>query len=86
MFCGECVEVCPYGALEQASFFELADFSRAALAGESLYERDPRSVEAKPKTVTDLVPHVLAAELGRGWIWSPIKDDPVDLDDGEGEG
>ena len=86
MFCGECVEVCPYGALEQASFFELADFSRTALAGESLYERDPGSVEAPRKTVTDLVPHVLAAELGQGWVWSPIEDDPVDLDEGESEG
>jgi NADPH-dependent glutamate synthase beta subunit-like oxidoreductase/formate hydrogenlyase subunit 6/NADH:ubiquinone oxidoreductase subunit I/ferredoxin len=84
MFCGECVEVCPYGALEQTSFFELADFSRSALAGESLYVREPRPADLLRETVTDLVPHVLDAELGQGWVWTPVKDDPVDLDDVEG--
>ncbi len=85
MFCGECVEVCPYGALEQKSFFELAGFSRTAMAGESLYVRDPRSVDPLREVVTDLVPHVLDAERGDGWVWSPIKDDPVNLDENEGE-
>lgn len=84
IFCGECVEVCPYGALEQKSFFELADFSRSALAGESLYVREPRPLDVLRETVTDLVPHVLEARLGRGWIWAPVKDDPVDLDAEEG--
>jgi formate dehydrogenase major subunit len=85
MFCGECVEVCPYNALEQKSFFELADFSRTALAGESLYVRDPGRDDPLRETVTDLVPHVLDAELGRGWVWTPIKDDPVELDEQEGD-
>lgn len=84
MFCGECVEVCPYNALEQKSFFELADFSRTALAGESLYVREPGRGDPLRETVTDLVPHVLDTELGRGWVWTPIKDDPVELDEQEG--
>jgi formate dehydrogenase major subunit len=85
MFCGECVEVCPYDALEQTSFFELADFSRSKLAGESLYVREPQQDDLLRETVTDLVPHVLDAQLGKGWKWDPIKDDPVDLDEEEGD-
>ncbi|MEZ5126047.1 MAG: FAD-dependent oxidoreductase [Thermoleophilia bacterium] len=83
MFCGECVEVCPYGALEQKSYFELASFDRPELAGESLYVREPNRGDALRETVTDLVPHVLDAETGNGWVWSPIKDDPVDFDQPE---
>ena len=84
MFCGECVEVCPYNALEQTSLFELAGFSRTVLAGESLYVREPQPVDLLRETVTDLVPHVLEAQLGLGFVWEPIKGDPVDLD-GEGD-
>jgi ferredoxin len=84
IFCGECVEVCPYNALEQTSLFELAGFSRTALASESLYVREPQPVDLLRETVTDLVPHVLEAQLGLGFVWEPIKGDPVDLD-GEGD-
>jgi hypothetical protein len=28
---------------------------------------------------------VLDAELGRGWVWDPIKDDPIVLDHEEEE-
>ncbi|MGO8685259.1 MAG: FAD-dependent oxidoreductase [Thermoleophilia bacterium] len=79
MFCGECVEVCPYDALEQTDFFELANFSRTVLAGESLFVREAQAVDPLQETVTDLIPHVRDAILGQGWLWSPIKDDPVDL-------
>ncbi len=71
MFCGECVEVCPYDALEQTDFFELAGFSRTALAGESLFVREPRPVDPLRETLTDLVPHVRDSILGRGWAWEP---------------
>ena len=80
MFCGECVEVCPYEALEQTDFFELAGFSRTAMAGESLFVRDARPVDPLREVLTDLVPHALDSMKGDGWVWSPIKDDPVDLD------
>jgi len=83
MFCGECVEVCPYDALEQSDFFELAGFNRTTMARESLYVREPRRVDALRETVSDLVPHVRDAVLGRGWTWQPIKDDPIVLDDPE---
>ena len=83
IFCGECVEVCPYDALEQSDFFELAGYSRTAMARESLYVREPRPVDPLRETVKDLVPHVLDAELGRGWVWKPMKDDPIPLDDPE---
>lgn len=83
IFCGECVEVCPYNALEQTGFFELASYSRSTLAGESLYEREPRLADPLRETVKDLVPHVLDAERGLGWVWEPIKDDPIALDDPE---
>ena len=85
IFCGECVESCPYGALEQKSFFELADFSRSSLACEALYAREQESAATLREVVTDLVPHVLDAERGKGWLWAPVKDDPIDLDDDEGE-
>ena len=83
IFCGECVEVCPYDALEQSDFFELAGYSRTAMARESLYVREPRPVDPLRETVKDLVPHVRDAELGRGWVWEPMKDDPIPLDDPE---
>ena len=83
IFCGECVEVCPYDALEQSDFFELAGYSRTAMARESLYVREPRPVDPLRETVKDLVPHVRDAELGRGWVWQPMKDDPIPLDDPE---
>ena len=83
IFCGECVEVCPYDALEQSDFFELAGYSRTAMARESLYVREPRPVDPLRETVKDLVPHVRDAELGRGWVWKPMKDDPIPLDDPE---
>jgi len=83
IFCGECVEVCPYDALEQSDFFELAGYSRTAMARESLYVREPRPVDPLRETVKDLVPHVHDAELGRGWVWEPMKDDPIPLDDPE---
>jgi formate dehydrogenase major subunit len=83
IFCGECVEVCPYDALEQTDFFELAGFNRATLARESLYVREPRRADPLRETVKDLVPHVRDAELGRGWTWAPIKDDPISLDEPE---
>ena len=86
MFCGECVEVCPYDALEQTDFFELAGYSRTALARESLFVREPRPLDPLRETVGDLVPHVRDAVLGQGWIWEPIKDDPIDLDDPEDDG
>jgi len=87
MFCGECVEVCPYDALEQTDFFELAGYSRTTLARESLYVREPVPVDPLRETVTDLVPHVRDAVLGKGWVWEPIDDDPIDLGpDGDGEG
>jgi NADPH-dependent glutamate synthase beta subunit-like oxidoreductase/formate hydrogenlyase subunit 6/NADH:ubiquinone oxidoreductase subunit I/ferredoxin len=83
MFCGECVEVCPYDALEQSDFFELAGYNRTTMARESLYVREPRRVDPLRETVTDLVPHVRDAALGRGWTWEPIKDDPIALDEPE---
>ena len=83
MFCGECVEVCPYDALEQSDFFELAGYNRTTMARESLYVREPRRVDPLRETVTDLVPHVRDAALGRGWTWEPIKDDPIVLDEPE---
>ncbi len=83
IFCGECVEVCPYNALEQTDFFELAGYNRTTMARESLYVREPRPVDPLRETVTDLVPHVRDAVLGRGWLWQPMKDDPVVLDDPE---
>jgi len=86
MFCGECVEVCPYDALEQSDFFELAGYNRTTMARESLYVREPRRVDPLRETVTDLVPHVRDAALGRGWTWEPIKDDPIALDEPEGNG
>jgi len=84
IFCGECVEVCPYNALEQSDFFELAGYNRTTMARESLYVREPRRVDPLRETVTDLVPHVRDAALGRGWTWAPIKDDPIALDEPEG--
>ena len=86
IFCGECVEVCPYDALEQTDFFELAGYSRTAMARESLYVRENRPVATLRETVKDLVPHVLDAERGLGWVWEPIKDDPIPLDDPEETG
>ncbi len=83
IFCGECVEVCPYDALEQSDFFELAGYSRTTMARESLYVREPIPADPLRETVKDLVPHVLDSELGRGWVWEPIKDDPIPLDDPE---
>ena len=80
IFCGECVEVCPYDALEQTDFFELSGYSRIALAGESLFVRGGKPVDPLRETVTDLVPHVLDTVRGRGWQWSPIKADEVDID------
>ncbi len=67
MFCGECVEVCPYDALEQTEFFELAGFSRTALAGQSLFVRETRAADPLRETLPDLVPHVHDAVLGQGW-------------------
>jgi hypothetical protein len=78
------VEVCPYDALEQSDFFELAGYNRTTMARESLYVREPRRVDPLRETVTDLVPHVRDAALGRGWTWEPIKDDPIALDEPEG--
>ena len=83
IFCGECVEVCPYDALEQSDFFELAGYNRTTMARESLFVREPRPVDALRETVADLVPHVRDAVLGQGWVWEPMKDDPIDLDDAE---
>jgi formate hydrogenlyase subunit 6/NADH:ubiquinone oxidoreductase subunit I len=83
IFCGECVEVCPYDALEQTSFFELAGYSRTSMARESLYVRENRPVTTLRETVKDLVPHALDAERGLGWVWEPMKDDPIVLDDPE---
>jgi ferredoxin len=80
IFCGECVEVCPYDALEQTEFFELAGFSRTAMAGQSLFVREARAADPLRETVPDLVPHVRDAVLGQGWTWDPIEDDPVDLE------
>ncbi len=85
IFCGECVEVCPYNALEQSSFFELASYSRTSLARESLYIRENRPVATLRETVKDLVPHALDAERGLGWVWEPMKDDPIGLDHEEEE-
>lgn len=84
IFCGECVEVCPYDALEQTDFFELAGYSRSALAHEPLYVREPRTADPLREKVKDLVPHVLANERGRGWLWTPMGGEQVPLDDGEG--
>ena len=81
IFCGECVEVCPYDALEQTDFFELAGYSRTALAGESLFVRGGKAADPLHETTTDLVPHVGDTLAGEGWVWSPVKSDPVDLDD-----
>ncbi|HEX5643773.1 MAG TPA: FAD-dependent oxidoreductase, partial [Thermoleophilia bacterium] len=83
IFCGECVEVCPYDALEQTDFFELAGYSRTTMSRESLYVREARPVATLRETVKDLVPHVLDAERGQGWVWQPMKDDPIPLDDPE---
>ncbi len=80
MFCGECVEVCPYDALEQTDFFELAGYDRGALAGESLYVRQARSVDPLRETVTDLVPHVSDVLGGEGWQWTPIKAEEAGAD------
>jgi predicted molibdopterin-dependent oxidoreductase YjgC len=85
IFCGECVEVCPYDALEQTDFFELADYSRTVLAGESLFVRGAKAADPLRESLKDLVPHVLDAELGAGWQWTPIESDPVDLDEFEKE-
>ena len=85
MFCGECVEVCPYDALEQKETFELADYDRPRLAGKRLFERGSRAVDPLRETLTDLVPHVLDSLTGQGWLWSPVDDDPVDLDGPEGQ-
>jgi formate dehydrogenase major subunit len=84
IFCGECVEVCPYDALEQSDFFELAGYNRTTMARESLYVREARRVDRLRETVSDLVPHVRDAVLGKGWTWEPIKDDPIVLDEPEG--
>ena len=70
IFCGECVEVCPYDALEQTDFFELAGYSRTQLAGESLFVRDrqarrPAARDACPTSC----PHVRDARRGDGWQW-----------------
>ena len=81
IFCGECVEVCPYSALEQTDFFELANYSRTALATQSLFVREARPADPLRETLRDLVPHVLDAERGEGWTWEPIKDDPIVLDE-----
>jgi NADPH-dependent glutamate synthase beta subunit-like oxidoreductase/formate hydrogenlyase subunit 6/NADH:ubiquinone oxidoreductase subunit I/ferredoxin len=86
MFCGECVEVCPYDALEQSDFFELAGYNRTTMARESLFVREPRPVDPLRETVGDLVPHVRDAVLGQGWVWEPMKDDPIDLGDAEDDG
>ena len=75
IFCGECVEVCPYDALEQTDFYELASYSRTQLAGESLFVRGPKPLDALRETVPDLVPHVRDTVEGDGWQWSPIKGD-----------
>ncbi len=80
MFCGECVEVCPYDALEQGSTFELADFDRPRLANQRLFQRPETPLDPLREQVEDLVPHVLDAMTGNGWVWHPIKDEPVDLD------
>ena len=32
------------------------------------------------------MPHALDAERGLGWVWEPIKDDPIPLDDPEETG
>ncbi|NLG64021.1 MAG: FAD-dependent oxidoreductase [Actinobacteria bacterium] len=82
IFCGECVEVCPYDALEQKEYFELAGYDRPALAGEHLYVRDGRPT-ARRRGSLELVPHVLDSLKGQGWIWEPLQDDPLDLDDPE---
>jgi NADPH-dependent glutamate synthase beta subunit-like oxidoreductase/formate hydrogenlyase subunit 6/NADH:ubiquinone oxidoreductase subunit I/ferredoxin len=84
IFCGECVEVCPYDALEQTDFFELSNYSRLLLSSESLFVRGGKSADPLRETLTDLVPHVLSAELGEGYRWSPIGADDADLDDEEG--
>ena len=85
MFCGECVEVCPYDALEQTDFFELAGFNRtthgarvalrarAAAASTRCARPSPTSCR------TCSTPRSAAAGSG-----TPIKDDPVDLDEPEG--
>lgn len=83
MFCGECVEVCPYDALEQTDFFELAGFSRTAMAGESLFVADGRAVDPLRETVPDLIPHVKDTIERQGWVWTPLDGDPVDLSDAE---
>ena len=83
IFCGECVEVCPYDALEQTDFYELAGYSRTTMTGETLYVREDRPAVSLRETLTDLVPHVLQAERGQGWVWEPLKDDPIPLDDPE---
>jgi len=75
IFCGECVEVCPYDALEQTDFYELASYSRTQLAGESLFVRGPKPLDALRESVADLVPHVRDTVEGDGWQWSPIKGD-----------
>ena len=86
IFCGECVEVCPYDALEQTDFFELAGYSRTMLAGESLFVHGAKPLDPLREKLKDLVPHVLDAELGAGWQWTPLKGDPVDIDDLDGGG
>ncbi len=86
IFCGECVEVCPYDALEQTDYYELAGYNRTTMARESLYVREPRPADPLRETLPDLVPHVRDAVLGAGWVWDPIKDDPIDLGDPEEAG
>ncbi len=85
IFCGDCVEACPYGALEQTSFFELASYSRSALASESLYVREEPEQKggALRRLVADVVPNVRKSLRGLGWLWTPLKDDPIPLDDEE---
>ncbi len=84
IFCGDCVEACPYDALEQTSYFELASYSRTDLVQESLYVREPRPADGLGETVPDQAPHTRDSQRGRGWVWTPIKDEPVVLDDSEG--
>jgi formate dehydrogenase major subunit len=86
MFCGECVEVCPYDALEQAEDFELADFDRSRLAQQRLFARPPRPDQAPPKQAPDLIPHLLDAQYGQSWVWSPQGGGEVDTAAASGDG
>ncbi len=86
IFCGECVEVCPYDALEQTDFFELAGYSRTTMARESLYVREPRPGRPAARDASPTSCRTCSTAMrGQGWTWEPIKDDPVDLDELEGE-